>query len=178
MTTITLETSVRCCPCALRGIPLILCILTRGSGRRSFLSCCVPCCSCFPCGRHSSKRVLGSLGRRHDLCLIGRACSVRRDGLSTVIEVDYLVRGAALSFFCLFPFRQLSLLSSLGCRFGGWTRWGRNRSPFLGCIFFTCRGNCLYRRRFFRRLRCMYWKSTLSSSVLPIVIGEVGNSVG
>ena len=94
VTTIALEVGVNCCPCAHRGIPAILCILEGGSGRRPLLSCFILCDSGLPYGRHLSKGLLGrlrSLGSRHRLCFIGRACCVCLDGISTGIEVDYFV---------------------------------------------------------------------------------------
>ena len=132
VTTIALE--VNCCPCALRGIPAILCILEGGSGRRPLLFRFILCDS-GPYGRHLSKGLgsLSSLGSRHRLCFIGRACCVCLDGISAGIEVDHLVCGAALRLSCLRPFWQFSLLRS-------------SRSP-------------------------------LSSSALPIMMGEVGDSV-
>ena len=78
-----------------------------------------------------------------------------RDGLITDVKVNHFVRGAALSFLCLFPFNLLSSLSGPSCRIGGWTRWGPIRATFLGFVSFTSGGDCRYRCRFLRWLRCI-----------------------
>ena len=96
------------------------------------------------------------------------------DGISTGIEVDYLVRGAALRFSCLRPFWQFSLLSGLSRTVGAGvgavrSSWAVSSSLAEAIVSMgdtSSEGSAAF-----------VSEPTCSSSVLPIMIGEVGDSV-